>query len=117
MDLRKLKLIGKPFQKQLKKKITKPIKNVPKTPKIPIHFHKNAIITYSQAEIELELEKYPGLLKTLGHAYEYQIIAISCENQRDYWFCRNINYSVPLLKYINEQGWNVDWQEKPFKIC
>jgi hypothetical protein len=62
------------------------------------------------------LAKYPGLLKTLGHAYEYQITVTSNENEKDYWFCRNIQYSVPLLKYLNEQGWNVDWQEKPFEI-
>jgi hypothetical protein len=115
MAKEKLKLIAKPVRR-VDQKTTEGRDKLYKGPKIPIHLQKNAIVTYSQAEIEAELAKYPGLLKTLGHAYEYQITVTSNENEKDYWFCRNIQYSVPLLKYLNEQGWNVDWQEKPFEI-
>jgi hypothetical protein len=112
----KLKLIAKPVRKTEEEKIIHPKDNLYKGPKIPIHFQRNAIITYSQAEIEAELDKYPGLLKTLGHAYEYQVTFTDHEQETNYWFCRNIQDSLPLLKYLHEQGWNVDWQEKPFTI-
>ena len=116
------KLIGKPTRRLSEKNNrelkAKPIRaNKPNLgPKIPTHFQKNSIVTYSQTEIESELEKYPGLLKTLGHAYQYQIIVTSGDAQRDYWFCRDIQTSLPLLKYLNEQEWKVDWQEKPFNL-
>jgi hypothetical protein len=100
------------------KKIEKPkigVKTYTK-PRIPSHFQKHPIITYSEVEIKEELEKYPGLFKTLSHAYEYQIIVISMNYQKDYWFCRNAEYSVPLIKYFNNKGWTVDWQEKPFTM-
>lgn len=116
MNEQRLKLISKPVRKLQEKTVTKasyPSKN---KPKIPIHFQKNSIVTYSQVEIESELRRYPGLLKTLAHAYEYQITVVSNQDQKDYWFCRNIQHSLPLLKYFNEQGWNVDWQEKPFVL-
>ncbi len=87
------------------------------TAKIPIHFQKNSIITYSKNEITQELKKYPGLLKTLSHAYQYQIILKDEEqNNQEYWFCRNLQATMPLLKYLNQQGWQVDWQEKPFSL-
>ena len=114
------KLIGKPTRKLTEKpnreQKAKPIRVNKRTlgPKIPSHFQKNSIVTYSQTEIEAELEKYPGLLKTLGHAYQYQITVIGSDTKRDYWFCRDIQTSLTLLKYLNEQGWKVDWQEKPF---
>lgn len=113
------KLFFKLFEKPVRippEKMNNTRDNLSQGPKIPIHFQKNAIVTYSQAEIEEELQKYPGLLKTLGHAYEYQITVTSNDNQKDYWFCRNIQYSTPLSKYLNEQGWSVDWKEKPFEI-
>lgn len=85
--------------------------------KIPVHFQRNNIVTYSSVEINQELKKYPGLLKTLGHAYQYEIIFIDNEqNSKEYWFCRNLQVTMPLLKYLNEQGWQVDWQEKPFSL-
>ena len=85
--------------------------------KIPVHFQRNNIVTYSEVEINQELKKYPGLLKTLGHAYQYQIIFIdSQQNLKEYWFCRNLQITMPLLKYLNQQGWQVDWQEKPFSL-
>ena len=84
--------------------------------RIPHHFKKNNIVTYSQSEIEKELKKYPGLLKTLGHAYQYQIIFNSDEYEKQYWFCRNLEVTMPLLKYLNERNWSIDWQEKPFVI-
>ena len=84
--------------------------------KIPYHFQKNSIITYSQSQIKKELKKYPGLLKTLGHAYQYQVIFIGDNQEKQYWFCRNLELVMPLLKYLNEQNWLVDWQEKPFYI-
>ncbi len=84
--------------------------------KIPYHFQKNNIITYSQKDIQRELGKYPGLLKTLGHAYEYQIIYTGEDNQQEYWFCRDLPTTTKLLKYLNQQGWNIDWQEKPFAV-
>ena len=34
--------------------------------------------------------------------------------ETDYWFCRDLPTTTKLLKYLNEQGWTVDWQEKPF---
>ncbi|BAQ62368.1 hypothetical protein GM3708_2774 [Geminocystis sp. NIES-3708] len=84
--------------------------------KIPYHFQKNSIITYSQSQIKRELKKYPGLLRTLGHAYQYQIIFNNEDQEKQYWFCRNLELVMPLLKYLNEQNWIVDWHEKPFKI-
>ena len=117
------KLIGKPTRKLTEKPNrelkAKPIRaNKPTLgPKIPSHFQKNSIVTYSQTEIESELEKYPGLLKTLGHAYQYQITVTSSDTKRDYWFCQDIQTPLTLLKYLNEQGWKVDWQEKPFNIA
>lgn len=84
--------------------------------KIPYHFQKNSIITYSQSEIKRELKKYPGLLRTLGHAYQYQIIFKDENQEKQYWFCHNLELVMPLLKYLNEQNWAVDWHEKPFKI-
>lgn len=116
MEKKNLKLIGKPIRKVATKKKIQPTIKSYQGPKIPSHFQKNSIVTYSQAEIESQLNIYPGLLKTLGHAYEYQITVISNNDQKDYWFCRNLQCSLPLLKYLNQQGWNVDWQEKPFSI-
>lgn len=84
--------------------------------KIPYHFQKNSIITYSQSQIKRELKKYPGLLRTLGHAYQYQIIFTDSHQEKQYWFCRNLELVMPLLKYLNEQNWSVDWHEKPFKM-
>lgn len=84
--------------------------------KIPYHFQKNDVVTYSDKEIKRELYKYPGLLKTLGHAYQYQIIYTNEHNRSDYWFCRDLPTTTKLLKYLNEQGWTVDWREKPFQI-
>lgn len=85
--------------------------------KIPVHFQRNNIVTYSEVEITQELKKYPGLLKTLGHGYQYQIIFMDNEQGiKEYWFCRNLKVTMPLLKYLNEQGWQVDWQEKPFSL-
>ncbi|MBE9223064.1 hypothetical protein IQ215_10190 [Cyanobacterium stanieri LEGE 03274] len=84
--------------------------------KIPYHFQKNDIITYSNRDIKRELNKYPGLLKTLGHAYGYQIIYTGPDGSIDYWFCRDLPTTTKLLKYLNQQGWTVDWQEKPFKL-
>lgn len=90
----------------------------PQTPKfkIPYHFQKNSIITYSQSQIKKELKKYPGLLKTLGHAYQYEIIFIGENQEKQYWFCRNLEVMMPLLKYLKEKNWCVDWQEKPFMV-
>ncbi|MBF2057719.1 MAG: hypothetical protein IGQ45_11010 [Cyanobacterium sp. T60_A2020_053] len=88
----------------------RPIKPV----RIPRHFLKNSIITYSQRDIQREIKKYPGLLKTLSHAYQYQIIMTGENEQKEYWFCRDLGSTMPLLKYLNEQNWQVDWQEKPF---
>jgi hypothetical protein len=116
MTKKNLKLIGRPIRKISAQKIIQPPEKSYEGPKIPSHFQKNTIVTYSQAEIEAQLNIYPGLLKTLGHAYDYQITVISNNDQKDYWFCRNLKCSLPLLKYLNEQGWNVDWQEKPFTI-
>lgn len=110
------------FPRRPNKKIVIAEKNVPrKFPpprrlKIPRHFQKNAIITYSQSEILQELKKYPGLLKTLSHAYQYQITFIAENQEHQYWFCRNIEITMTLLKYLNEKNWTVDWQEKPFLI-
>jgi len=84
--------------------------------KIPYHFQKNNIITYSQSQIKKELKKYPGLLKTLGHAYQYQIIFNDDGQEKQYWFCRNLECLMPLLKYLKAKNWSVDWQEKPFII-
>lgn len=84
--------------------------------RIPYHFKKNSIITYSQSEIKRQLKKYPGLLKTLAHAYQYQIVFINPQQEKQYWFCRNLEVTMPLLKYLNEKNWAVDWQEKPFSI-
>ncbi len=99
----------------IKKKIYDKKKPVNKF-KIPYHFTKNSIITYSQSEIKKQLRKYPGLLKTLAHAYQYQIVFINPEQEKQYWFCRNLEVTMPLLKYLNEKNWSVDWQEKPFRI-
>lgn len=117
------KLIGKPTRKlseqpnrELKEKPMR-VNRFTKGPKIPSHFQKNSIVTYSQTEIESELEKYPGLLKTLGHAYQYQITVTGSDTKKEYWFCRDIQTSLTLLKYLNEQGWKVDWQEKPFNVA
>ncbi|MBL1211153.1 hypothetical protein [Geminocystis sp. GBBB08] len=97
--------------------ISKPLKSSSKPKiKIPYHFQKNSIITYSQSEIKKELKKYPGLLRTLGHAYQYQIIFTDQNQEKQYWFCRNLELVMPLLKYLNEQNWAVDWHEKPFSI-
>lgn len=82
--------------------------------KIPYHFQKNNIVTYSQSQIKKELKKYPGLLKTLGHAYQYQIVFLEENKEKQYWFCRNLEILMPLLKYLKGQNWTVDWQEKPF---
>ncbi|MGY6529623.1 MAG: hypothetical protein ACXITR_06805 [Cyanobacterium sp.] len=84
--------------------------------KIPYHFQKNDIITYSDKEIKRELYKYPGLLKTLGHAYNYQITYTGFDGRSHYWFCKDLPTTTKLLKYLNEQGWIVDWQEKPFIV-
>lgn len=90
----------------------------PQTPKfkIPYHFQKNSIITYSQSQIQKELKKYPGLLKTLGHAYQYQIIFLGENQEKQYWFCRDLQMMMPLLKYLKAQNFPVDWQEKPFTL-
>lgn len=88
----------------------------PRRLNIPFHFQKNSVITYSQSEIQQELQKYPGLLKTLSHAYQYQITFINQNQEHQYWFCRNIELTMALLKYLNEKNWTVDWQEKPFNI-
>jgi hypothetical protein len=94
-----------------------PLKQSPKPQvKIPYHFQKNSIITYSQSQIKRELKKYPGLLRTLGYAYQYQIIFTDQDQEKQYWFCRNLELVMPLLKYLNEQNWAVDWHEKPFRI-
>ena len=98
-----------------KKRYSEPQK-VSKKVKIPYHFSKNSIITYSQLEIKQQLKKYPGLLKTLGHAYQYQIIFTNSQKEKQYWFCRNLEVTMPLLKYLNEKKWSVDWQERPFRI-
>ena len=112
----------KPLRKPIlpKSKITyhhdvhdKPVK---RPGRIPAHFQKNQIITYSQREINQELRKYPGLLKTLAHAYQYELIFVAQDNNKEYWFCRDLQVALPLLKYLNEQGWRVDWQEKPFFV-
>ena len=71
--------------------------------RIPYHFKKNSIITYSQSEIKRQLKKYPGLLKTLAHAYQYQIVFINPQQEKQYWFCRNLEVTMPLLKYLNEK--------------
>ena len=89
---------------------------VQKKARIPYHFSKNNIITYSQSEIKKQLKKYPGLLKTLAHAYQYQIIFIDPQQEKQYWFCRNLEATMPLLKYLNEKKWSVDWQERPFRL-
>lgn len=91
-------------------------KQINRLVKIPIHFQKNNLVTYSESEINQELQKYPGLLKTLAHAYQYQIIYTNSEREKEYWFCRNLQVTMPLLKYLNQQGWQVDWQEKPFSL-
>ncbi|BAQ65172.1 hypothetical protein [Geminocystis sp. NIES-3709] len=93
-----------------------PKENLKPKYKIPYHFQKNSIITYSQSEIKKELKKYPGLLKTLGHAYQYQIIFVNEDQEKQYWFCRNLEMVMPLLKYLKEKNWSVDWQEKPFIV-
>ncbi len=122
MENKKFNLLGRLLGKPRKPVTTKnfPIdeKKIIHQPRIPIHFQNNAIVTYSKKEIELELVKYPGLLKTLSHAYEYQIIVISNDNQQtDYWFCRSLQYSLDLLKYLNSnENWIVDWHEKPFTL-
>lgn len=108
-----LKVIAIPEKINVSPPLRQPIK--PQI-KIPYHFQKNSIITYSQLEIKKELKKYPGLLRTLGHAYQYQIIFTDKDQQKQYWFCRNLELVMPLLKYLNEQNWAVDWHEKPFKI-
>lgn len=95
--------------------LTSPSKPKPQV-KIPYHFQKNSIITYSQSHIKRELKKYPGLLRTLGHAYEYEIIFMDNNQEKQYWFCRNLELVMPLLKYLNDKNWKVDWHEKPFKI-
>jgi len=103
-----------------KKENTPPAPTIKQRPKrlikIPYHFQKNNIITYSQRDIDRELQKYPGLLRTLGHAYQYQITYTDEDNRREYWFCRDLPTTTHLLKYLNEQGWTVDWQEKPFSL-
>lgn len=112
------KIIRKPLRQSTTKEKEKPkigVKNY-NGPLIPRHFQKHPIVTYSEVEIQAELEKYPGLFKTLGHAYEYQIIVINKNNRKDYWFCQNAEYSVPLIQYLEEKGWEVDWQEKPFAL-
>jgi hypothetical protein len=93
-------------------KINKPQKKA----RVPYHFTKNSIINYSQSEIKKQLKKYPGLLKTLAHAYQYEIIFINPQQEKQYWFCRNLEVTMPLLKYLNEKNWSVDWQERPFRI-
>lgn len=111
-------------KKPERKPILTPVLNTPIVPKkpstpkfkIPYHFQKNSIITYSQSQIKKELKKYPGLLKTLGHAYQYQIIFLDEDQEKQYWFCRNLEMMMPLLKYLKEKNWSVDWQEKPFII-
>jgi hypothetical protein len=108
-----LKIIAIPEKINVSPPLRQPIK--PQI-KIPYHFQKNSIITYSQLEIKKELKKYPGLLRTLGHAYQYQIIFTDKNQEKQYWFCRNLELVMPLLKYLNEQNWAVDWHEKPFKI-
>lgn len=92
------------------------LKNNPPKIRVPYHFAKNSIITYSETEIKQELRKYPGLLKTLSHAYQYQITFVDSSQQKQYWFCRNLENTMPLLKYLNQNNWSVDWQEKPFRI-
>ncbi len=118
--LRKKPPLKKPFSEpsQLKKSFSEP--SQPKKPqykfKIPPHFKKNTIVTYSQSEIKKQLKRYPGLLKTLGHAYQYQIVVTNSQQEKQYWFCRSIEVTMPLLKYLNEKDWTVDWQEKPFHL-
>lgn len=110
------------FPKKPKKKIVTTGKNFPTNSSrprrinIPYHFQKNHIITYSHSQILLEFKKYPGLLKTLSHAYQYQITFIDKNKEHQYWFCRNIEITMTLLKYLNEKKWSIDWQEKPFFI-
>lgn len=93
-----------------------PLQKPPNRFRIPYHFKKNSIITYSQSEIKKQLKKYPGLLKTLAHAYQYEIVFIDSQQEKQYWFCRNLEVTMPLLKYLNEKKWTIDWQEKPFSI-
>jgi hypothetical protein len=118
-------LKAKPVRKPLDKPLDKPVNKsqdkyrqgiIKKTPKVPSHFHKNSLVTYSESEIRSELEQYPGLLKTLGHAYEYEVIVTNSNQEKDYWFCRNIQICTSLLKYFNEQGWQFDYKEKPFSL-
>ncbi|GAB4314864.1 MAG: hypothetical protein Kow0091_21980 [Geminocystis sp.] len=107
-----------PSRKPNKKVIIPQKKNFPSSSprrvNIPSHFQKNPLITYSQIEIERELQKYPGLLRTLSHAYQYQVTFMDDKTENQYWFCRNIELTMILLKYLNEKNWSVDWQEKPF---
>ena len=100
----------------LTKKNFPEIKKASKKVRVPYHFAKNSIITYSHSEIKRELKKYPGLLRTLAHAYQYQIIFIDSTQEKQYWFCRNLEATMPLLKYLNQNNWSVDWQEKPFTM-
>ncbi|AFZ47857.1 hypothetical protein Cyast_1902 [Cyanobacterium stanieri PCC 7202] len=103
-----------------KKNIPPPTPKIKERPKrlvkIPFHFQRNDIVTYSEKDMKRELYKYPGLLKTLGHAYQYEIIYTSKDGRVDYWFCRDLPTTTKLLKYLNEQGWTVDWREKPFVL-
>ncbi len=113
----KAKPVRKPLDKPLNQSQDKYPKGIIKrTPKIPSHFHKNSIVTYSESEIRSELERYPGLLKTLGHGYEYEVIVTNPNREKDYWFCRNIQICTSLLKYFNEQGWQFDYKDKPFSL-
>lgn len=104
--------------KRPKPVVEKPV-ILPKTKRrinIPAHFQKNYIITYSESQIKQQLSKYPGLLRTLAHAYEYQIIFAQENQQKQYWFCKNIEVTMNLLKYLNQKNWTVDWRQKPFTI-
>ena len=108
--------VGKNVKKIAVKNRNNPKSNSQHKYKIPYHFKKNSIMTYSQWEIKKQLRKYPGLLRTLGHAYQYEIVFINPQKENQYWFCRNLEVTMPLLKYLNEKKWHIDWQEKPFSL-
>ncbi len=84
--------------------------------RIPPHFQKHPVVTYSQAEIQRELRKYPRLLRILGYAYQYQITFAAEGKETQYWFCRNLRVATILIKYLHDKQWPVHWQEKPFKL-
>ncbi|HIK38166.1 MAG: hypothetical protein NZ901_10985 [Geminocystis sp.] len=84
--------------------------------KIPPHFQKHPLVTYSHTEIQRELRKYPGLLRTLAHAYQYQVTFAAEGKETQYWFCRNLKTATVLIQYLHDKQWHIQWQEKPFKL-